>query len=353
MSHASSQDGDDGVGVVELEDDPLRQPVQVEVARQHRGEEVRDRAGDEEVLLLEPQLLALRRRVLRVQHLGDVLREGLRARRGDVVALVEDLEVERLGRLGAPQPQRVDAAVAVPGDHVVVRDALDVPRRVPARALPALLVGVLLGAPAEPDGHRLLRVGELPRRAERQPVVRLLHLPAVDEGLPEDAVLVPDAVPDRRDVHRRERVDEARGQPAEAAVAEAGLDLLRPQLVQVDAEVRHRLLGDLRQVGGEQRVAELAAEQVLGGQVPDGLRLRLALPGERLDPPRHQVVPHGAGQGEVAVVDGRALQGDALAEVELPEELPRERRDGVVGGDDAGRGGGLSLGHAATVTGAR
>ena len=133
-------DRDDGVGVVELEDDALGQVAQVEVARQHLVEEVAQRARDEEVLLLEAQLLALRRRVLRVEDLGDVLRERLRPDGLRVVAGVEDLQVERPRRAGAPQPQGVHAAVLEARDHVVVGDAEDAPARHPAGARDAVVV---------------------------------------------------------------------------------------------------------------------------------------------------------------------------------------------------------------------
>ena len=59
-----------------------------------------DRRGDEEVLLLQAQLLALRRGVLGVEHLGDVLGEGLCAHRLGIVASVEDVQVEGLGCAG-------------------------------------------------------------------------------------------------------------------------------------------------------------------------------------------------------------------------------------------------------------
>ena len=197
--------------------------------RQHEVEEVVDRGGDEEVLLLQPQLLALRRGVLGVEHLGDVLREGLRADGLLVVAGVEDPQVERVGGDRPPQPQRVHPAVLVAGDHVVVRDGLDLPARHPAGALDAVGVGVLLGVTAEGDDLRGLGVRELPRRAEGEPGVGLLDLAAVDEGLPEDAVLVADAVADAGHAHGGQRVDEAGGQPTQTAVAQTRLDLLGPQ----------------------------------------------------------------------------------------------------------------------------
>ena len=304
--------------------------------RQHLVEEVAQRARDEEVLLLEAQLLALRRRVLRVEDLGDVLRERLRADGLRVVAGVEDLQVERPRRAGAPQPQGVDAAVLEARDHVVVGDAEDAPARHPARALDAVVV-VLLGVAAEVDGHGRLRVRELPRRPEGQPVVGLLHLPAVDERLAEDPVLVADAVADAGHVHRRERVDEARREPAEATVAEAGLDLRLTQLRQVDAEGRQALLDDLVEVRGEQRVVQLPAQEELRRQVRDRLRLDLVLPAQRGQPADHQVVAHGARHGEVLVVHRGARQVGALTEVQLPQELPDEALDGVLGGGDGGR----------------
>ena len=320
---------DDRVGVVELEDDPLRQLAQVHVARQGVLDEVAQAAGDEEVLLLQPQLLALRRRVVGVEHLGDVLGEDLRAGGLGVVAGVEGLQVEGLVGLGAPQPQGVDDAVAEAGDHVVVGHAAHLPGGDPAGALGAVGVGIRLGMPAEADLDGALGVRELPRAAQAQPAVRLLDLAALDEGLPEDAVLVADAVADAGLVHRRERVDEAGGEPPEAAVAQAGLDLLAAQRRHVDAALLHRLLGDALQVRGEQVVAELAAQEVLRREVAHDPGRVLAAPVPGLQPGRHEVGAHGPGEREVLVVDRRLRQLDALPEVELVQELTDEAVDGA------------------------
>ncbi len=329
---------DHGVGVVELEDDPLRQVAQIEVLGQHEVEEVVNGRGDEEVLLLQPQFLALRRGVLGVEHLGDVLREGLRADGLLVVTGVEDPQVERVGGDRPPQPQRVHPAVLVARDHVVVRDGLDLPARHPAGAFDPIGIGVLLGVTAEGDDLRGLGVRELPGRAEGQPGVGLLDLAAVDEGLPEDAVLVADAVTDAGHAHGGQRVDEAGGQPTETAVAQTRLDLLGPQGGQVDTALTETLLDDLGQPGGQQRVAELAAEQVLGGQVRHALRLGLGLASQRLQPASHQVVADRTGQRQVLVVDRAGRQGHALAVVELAEELTNEAVDRARGRADRGQG---------------
>ena len=87
---------------------------------------------------------------------------------------------------------------------------------------------------AELDLDHFLRAGDLPGVGLAQPVVRLFVLPAVADGLLEDAVFVPQAVTHRRQLHRRHRVEEAGRQPAEAAIAEAGVRFLLEQCRAVD-----------------------------------------------------------------------------------------------------------------------
>ena len=207
-------DRDDRVRVVELEDDPLGQVAYVEVGGLGVLDEVVQAARDEEVLLLKSQLLALRSGVLGVEHLGDVLGEGLAAHRLRIVAGVENVEVEGPCRPGAPQAQGVDDAVLVAGDHVVVTDAEDVPAVDPLDAVAACLVDIPFRMPAEVHRDFHLRVRDLPGVAHREPVVRDLDLAAVDEGLLEDAVFVAQAIADAGGAHGRHRVDEASSQAA-------------------------------------------------------------------------------------------------------------------------------------------
>jgi hypothetical protein len=123
---------------------------------------------------------------------------------------------------------------------------------------------VALGPAAEADLDRHLGVGELPGVAAPEPVVGLFDLPAVLEGLAEDAELVADAVPDAGDAERGERVEVAGSQPSEAAVAEAGLGFEGTELVEAQPEVGKSLAGDVFGVGVQEVVVELAADQVLG-----------------------------------------------------------------------------------------
>ncbi len=87
---------------------------------------------------------------------------------------------------------------------------------------------------------------DLPRVGSTQPVVGVLDLPAVGDLLAEHAVLVAQAVADRGDLQRRQRVDEAGGQPAQAAVAQAGVGLLFGQLVPVPVLAPRQVLADER-----------------------------------------------------------------------------------------------------------
>ncbi len=324
-------DGDDRVGVVELEDDLLGEFAQVEALGQGPVEVVPQRTGDEKVLLLQAQLPPLGSRVLRVEHLGDVLGEGLGAHGLGVVAGVEDREVERPGRLGAPQPQGVDDAVAVAGNHVVVRDSQHIPGWHPLAAGHARLIDDVLDPATEVDAHGPLGVGELPWRPEGQPVVRDLGLASVDKGLPEDPVLVADPVTDAADVHRGQRVDEARCETAQSAVAQPRLDLLDAHLAQVQSTSLHRLVDDVAQIGGHECVPELPPEQVFRGQIADHLGRVLTAPLGGLQPGRHEVVAHSSGQREVLVVDRGTRQCCALAEVQLTQVVLHESVDGAFG----------------------
>ena len=144
---------------------------------------------------------------------GHLLGDG-----AEEVAAAELREVEVVRRGRRPQPQRVDRLAAVADHRPIVGDADQ--RRGPfgttAAAAAASRTTQLSGTSTVSSGP-----GDLPRVGPAQPVVRLLDLPAVLDLLPEDAVLVAQAVADRRDLQRGQRVDEAGGQPAEAAVAQA------------------------------------------------------------------------------------------------------------------------------------
>ena len=128
-------------------------------------------------------------------------------------------------------------------------------------------------AAAEVDGLRVLVPRQLPGVAELQPVVVLLDLaPAVD-ALLEHAEVVADAVADRGQLQRRQRVHETGRQPPQAAVAQPGIALALEDLAQIEAVVGGELDRRLVQVHVHQAQAQAAAGQELRREVADALHV--------------------------------------------------------------------------------
>src|SRR5690606_28114920 len=115
----------------------------------------------------------------------------------------------------------------------------------------------------------------------------------VDDLLLEDAELVAYAVRERRNLERRERIDEARGEPTEAAIAEPGLRLLGEQPVEVEPQVLDRVFHLIVDAEVDQVVAELGAEQIFGREVRDGTRARRRVRRRRADPAAQHQIANG------------------------------------------------------------
>lgn len=144
--------------------------------------------------------------------------------------------------------------------------------------------------------------GDLPRIAQEQPLVSNFHLPAVLDGLVEDAELVADAVTDGRHFQRGERVQVARREPAQTAVAEPRIFLLFHQVVEVDAEFLHRLAGILREAQVEELIGQMRPGQELRGKVGHHARVLLGVGLHGPYPLLEYAVPNGQSQRGVGVV---------------------------------------------------
>src|SRR5262245_7656448 len=95
----------------------------------------------------------------------------------------------------------------------------------------------MLDVPAEP--HRVPpATWQLPGIAIAQPGVGDFNLPTIPDRLLEDAVLVADAVAGGRNLERRQRVHETRGQPAESAVSQPRLELRLEDDIQIELQRR-------------------------------------------------------------------------------------------------------------------
>jgi len=285
-------DGDRGVGVVEVDRGEVGQLPQVLARLAEPAKDVRDRAAHEEVLLLEPQLLALQRVVVGVEHLGDALGLRLALHRATVVAVVEHLKVELFGRPCRPEAQRVDGVVSKACDRCVVGDAEHLARIDPPHLQIAVFADRLLHTAVEVHRHAVLVAGQLPRGAVAQPRVTALDLPSAANLLVKDAELVANTVARAGVTLGRERVEKARGESAEAAVAEAGIELLLEQARQIDPVLLEHRLRHLVDAEVDQVVAQQSTEQELRGQVVGPLDALFVVGAGGSLPTLHQTVAH-------------------------------------------------------------
>ena len=316
------------VGVVELDRDLLGERVPVAVAGHEAAQDVGERAGHQEVLLDEAQRLPGAGRVVRVQDPGERFRGEGGGQRRDEVPLAEGLEVEGLVRARRPETQGVDVLPTVAHHRPVVGDAVD-GGRPPRNGLqgPALdLVGAV-----DVDLDPLERTAHLPRVRVAEPVVGVLHLPAVLQGLAEHAVLVAKPVARGRELQRGHGVEEAGRQPAQAAVAEPGVGLLLDQVPPVDPLLVHLPPDE----GGEPHVGhvvgERPAEQVLHRQVVDPLRVLPRVVAVRGDPALGQDVADRVGRG----LEAFPVAGRLRVHHRVEEEVPFV--EGVVGAGELHR----------------
>jgi hypothetical protein len=125
----------------------------------------------------------------------------------------------------------------------------------------------------QPHFDGFVRPRDFPGVGPREPVIGLLVLPAVANVLLEDAVLVAQAGAHARNTERRHGIEEASRQPAEPAVAEAGVWLLLDDFERLDVVLPAELAPDRveQQVGDV--VRERSAHQEFERQVIDAFRI--------------------------------------------------------------------------------
>ncbi len=265
--------------VIELESHFVRKVVQRAVHAEMLLKRLLHGSGDEEVLLLQPELLAGHMVVVRVEHLCDGAGEIVLLHRLLVLAPVKGSQLKAVDRFRVPDPKRVDDAVLVADDRNIVRDGTDrgiilVDETVAAGR------GIILdaGVAAEADLLRMLRALQLERVAVLQPVVRHFLLIAVLDLLSEHPVVVADAAAVGVVAAGGQRIHEAGGQPAESTVAQRRVRLLILDRVDIEAQLVQRFLHILVFPEVEQIVAQCPADQEFHRKVVDDLVLLLPEP---------------------------------------------------------------------------
>src|SRR5262249_1434321 len=141
---------------------------------------------------------------------------------------------------GRPQPQRIDVPLS-PSEHGgVVGDRFDRFFRMPDPLMAALRRSFLLDPAAELDVVDHLWAFKFPWIAERQPVLRMLLLPAVFYHLLKKPMIITNPIAAARYAEACHAFHKAGGQPPETAIAESGIGLGAAHPVWIDTQVAER-----------------------------------------------------------------------------------------------------------------
>ena len=281
-------------------------------------EGVLEGGAGEEIMLLEPQLLALVMVVLGIEHLADHRCQFLLLHGLGIIAVAEGGKIQRFGRPGAPHAQGVHGiAVIASHGHIIGHGFHGVVIMMDEGHPAVLFLG--FNPAAEMHLALILHGRHFPDVAVFQPVVRHLHLLAADNPLAEQAVLIADGAAHGRQGKRGQAVHKASGQTAQPAVAQAGFGLLahdvppvQPQLIQGFFVNRH--------AAQVQHIAvQAAAGQKFHGQVIEPLILGMLFLFPPGHPFLHDLIPHGRGQGIVNLLLGGFGQGAAVIALQLAD----------------------------------
>ena len=243
-----------------------------------------------------------------------------------IAAGIEVVEIERIGGLGSPEPERIDAIVAIAGNRNVERHGEHVMRVDPAVPGSSGAVHVLLGSAAETNPLGQLDASDFPRETVVEPVVGLFHLPAVLDCLTEHPVPVTDPVADDRQPQGRAAVEEAGRQTSETAIAETGVVLGFEHIGIRQAQTVERLLADILESQIEHDVTQQTPHEVLERQIA-GLAPIVGLDRQhRGIEPLDEPVPQG--QHESAIDERGIVRQNGAAE-RMPEVVREVPHDGI------------------------
>src|SRR5262249_60851040 len=127
----------------------------------------------------------------------------------------EQLEVKVIWSGRGPEAERINGLATVANNRAVERDAEKDRRPADDGAQHALSK---FERTIQFHFDRFVQPNDFPRVRTPQPVIRLLILPAILNGLFEDAVLVAQAVSHAWNLHRRHRINDAVRQSAQPSV---------------------------------------------------------------------------------------------------------------------------------------
>ena len=251
------------------------------------------RRRNQQILLLEPESLALDMIVRRIQNLRDGLRHRVLLKRSCIVAARKRCHIKPLRHDCRPQRQLVCRVGMIARNVKVVRHCHH-GLIAHLRRLELAVVHPFMDRSAEADLDGVVLSRVQPHVAQPQPVVRELDLPAVDDLLPEDAKLIADGKARHRIAKSGRRIHVARGKPPQTAVSEPRVRLHLAELRQREAQLRQNLVRLVIDSQIEEVVPQRRAHQKFHGHVVDlfalffpRFRLKCALPVLEHHPHRH------------------------------------------------------------------
>ena len=228
-----------------------------------------------------------------------------------VTPAVEGLEIELFGGARFPEAKEVHRVGAVAGHRDVIGNAHQFLPAHPARDVVAAVVEDVLDVAIDLDLGGVLGAHDLPRGSVLHPGVGQLDLVAIAKFLLEEPVLVMDAVADGGKVQGRQRVQEAGGQPAQAAVAQPHVILLMAKFLVVETQFLqgvHHVAIDARAV---EAVGKEPAHQKLQREIINPLGVAVVVHGRRGDHSLHDHALHrlGGRQPPIALRRRRGVAG--------------------------------------------
>src|SRR5262249_41986297 len=153
-----------------------------------------------------------------------------------------------LRRSRRKQPQRVDGRSILAGNEDVAGYA---DQRLPVRPcgqIPSIGIRLVDDLAINRHDNELIGTLDRPRRLAPQPKVGPLTLISIRELLPEEAVVVIDAVSVAGKLKRCKRVEEACSETAESAVAKRGIGLGFDGKIQIPVKAFQCVLADIVQI---------------------------------------------------------------------------------------------------------
>src|SRR5581483_9548355 len=201
------------------------------------AQDIADSSADKETLLHQAQFATRLNGVRGVENFRERLGDNLLFDRLDVVAGVENANIEFVGSARGEQAHEVDGFSAIAGDQQVGGQADERTLIDPSRLIAALTI-VVLDPPVDRHHAGLFGTWNKPGRGILLPGIGRFDLVTVANFLAEQAELIVDAVAVAGHIQRGHRIEETGSESPESAIAERRVMLFIEKRLQVDAARR-------------------------------------------------------------------------------------------------------------------